>query len=125
MGNIFQLKYQQPKDVPFEKRDANADKTKKKYQNVGKLTAIVSCICMGAFYYGITLSMTSAVSSAVYKVYFGEWASQTLIIGWLVGLYHIGGAVGALFARLLIRPFTRRYPSLHSGPSSSYSLSQG
>jgi predicted MFS family arabinose efflux permease len=108
MGNIFQLKYQQPKDVPFEKREAALEIGKKKYQNVGKLTAIVACICMGAFYYGITLSMSSAVSSNVYKAYFGEWASQTLIIGWLVGLYHIGGAFGALLARLLIRPFTRR-----------------
>jgi hypothetical protein len=53
--------------------------------------------------------MTSAVTSAVYKKYFGDWASGTLVIGWLVGLYHIGGAFGALSARPVMKYLTRKY----------------
>jgi hypothetical protein len=71
MGNLFKVKYQQPKDVPFEKSIENQGIKKDQYQNVGHLTVIVIFICMSAFYYGITLSMTSAITSAVYKQWFG------------------------------------------------------
>jgi hypothetical protein len=67
MGNLFKVQYQQPKDVPFEKSLENQTIHKTKYQNVGHLTLIVMLICMSTFYYGITLSMTSAITSKVYQ----------------------------------------------------------
>lgn len=63
---------------------------------------------MSTFYYGITLSMTSAITPAVYRKHFGEWASNNFTIGWLVGTYHIGGAAGALLARKFMKYLTRR-----------------
>lgn len=52
--------------------------------------------------------MTSAITPAVYRKHFGEWASNNFTIGWLVGTYHIGGAAGALLARKFMKYLTRR-----------------
>jgi hypothetical protein len=74
MTAIFLVKHKQPKDVPFTKTASTKDFSGVKYQNTCKLTVIVVIICMSTLYYGLCLSMISAVNAKAYKIYFGDWA---------------------------------------------------
>lgn len=105
---LFPVKHRQPEDVPFEKSKSSKDIQTVKYQNVGHLTAIVISICFSTFYYGLCLSMSSAVPAKIYKTYFGAWAAETQTQGLLIGFFPIGGAIGAVCARFFIKYFTRK-----------------
>lgn len=109
MVNIFVVRHKQPKDIPFTKSPSNKNIVGAKYQNTCKLTTIVVIICMSTLYYGLCLSMISAVSSPVIGAYFGSWAGQSSTIGLLIGFFPIGGAVGAVCSRLFIKYLTRKY----------------
>lgn len=108
MVSIFVVRHKQPKDVPFTKSATAKDIQGRKYQNTLKLTMLVVVICMSTLYYGLCLSMISAVSPKAYKEYFGDWAGESSTIGLLIGFFPIGGALGAVSARLFITCFTRK-----------------
>lgn len=63
MVNVFLVRHKQPKDLPFQKSPSAQLFADKKYYNVCKLTTLVFLICMSTLYYGLCLSMISAVSS--------------------------------------------------------------
>lgn len=109
MVNIFVVRHKQPQDVPFTRSQSYHSIKHDKYQNTGKLTSIVILICMSTLYYGLCLSMISAINSTILKKYFGEWAGETSTIGLLIGFFPIGGAIGALSGRFFIKYFTRKY----------------
>lgn len=108
MVSIFVVRHKQPKDVPFTKSISAKEVQGRTYQNTCKLTTLVVIICMSTLYYGLCLSMISAVSRKAFTVYFGNWAGESSTIGLLIGFFPIGGAFGAVSARLFINYFTRR-----------------
>lgn len=108
MVNIFLVRHKQPKDVPFTKSPSTKTITTVKYKDTCKLTTMVALICMSTLYYGLCLSMISAVSAGVIGTYFGSWAGQSSTIGLLIGFFPIGGAIGAVSSRIFIKYFTRK-----------------
>lgn len=74
MTNLFPVRHRQPEDVPFQKSQSTKEIKDVTYQNVCHLTFIVIAICMSTLYYGLCLSMSSAVPASIYKKYFGNWA---------------------------------------------------
>lgn len=74
MVNIFLVRHKQPKDVPFTKSASAKEFQGRTYQNTCKLTTMVVIICMSTLYYGLCLSMISAVSAKALAAYFGAWA---------------------------------------------------
>ena len=99
---------QQPKDIPFKKSEASQKYIGVRYQNNNYLTAIVITICFSAIYYGYCLSLVSAVNHDIYVQYFGKWAGESSTLGWLIGCFPLGGAVGSATARLLLKLLSRR-----------------
>lgn len=74
MVSIFLVRHKQPKDAPFTKSVPVHTVKGKTYQNTCQLTAIVVIICMSTLYYGLCLSMISAINPKALAAYFGEWA---------------------------------------------------
>lgn len=102
------VRHKQPKDVPFTKSASAKEVKGKTYQNTCQLTCIVVVICMSTLYYGLCLSMISAVNAKVLAAYFGSWAGESSTIGLLIGFFPIGGAFGAVSGRLFIKYLTRK-----------------
>lgn len=74
MAKIFVVRHKQPKDIPF-KNSPNVKLVEgPKYQNTKYLTLIVIIICFSTLYYGLCLSMISAISPKILAKYFGTWA---------------------------------------------------
>jgi hypothetical protein len=99
----------QPKDIPFTRSENSQKYIGVRYQNNNYLTAIVVFICFSAIYYGYCLSFVSAIAHHDWEHFFGKWAGQSSTLGWLIGCFPLGGAIGSGLARLFIKLASRKY----------------
>lgn len=76
---------------------------------------MVFIIFMSTFYYGLCLTMISAVSPKALQESFGPWAGETATIGLLIGFFPIGGALGAIISKIFLKYFTRKYMNINRG----------
>lgn len=67
MAKLFVVRHNQPKDIPFKKSPSVKLVSGPKYQNTKYLTACVIVICFSTLYYGLCLSMISAINAKILK----------------------------------------------------------
>lgn len=80
-----------------------------RYKSFSHILIVVSTFALGTFYFGYTIAYFSSIDfSTLIKVYGITW-DKTTAQGLLTGCVPIGGGIGALGSKILMKKFSRRY----------------
>lgn len=91
------------------KENSSDGPLQQRYKSFMQILIVVSTFALGTFYFGYTIAYFSSIDfSTLVKVYDITW-DKTTAQGLLTGCVPIGGGIGALGSKFLMKKFSRRY----------------